>query len=414
MTQLQQPNGENTAANKASSAPAVKSNRSLLVLITTISFILLTVLMVFSGNQSALALDENKLFVIQQAKVEVARINIESSYTKPRLVYGQIEPLQQSDVGFELSGTLSQLVALEGAYVKKGQVLAVLDKARLNARKNELKSALDSAKANANIADVSAKRVAQLVAKKLEPQQRLDEVQAQVDASTASANEAKARLDSLTVELAKSSLLAPFDGQIVRQYVDIGTVVNSGLAVFSILANEELEVRFGLPEQTAFGLKPSQIHTLDIRGSKFSAQVKSITAQRNMATRTIDAVFTIEPNALSVQQKALMITGDLVSLTVDIPIEASGAWVPISALASGVRGLWNLYVVDENHTIQTRLVSITYADESKAFVTGAVNQGEQVVISGIHRLVPQQQVKNVVEIDTQLVYTRNQSLIDYD
>lgn len=406
MTQLQQSKEQDTANDNVSSAPAVKSSKSLLVLITTISFMLLIILMVFSGNRSALALDENKLLVIQHAKVEVMTINIESSYTKPRIVYGQIEPLQKSDIGFELSGTITQLVVLEGDYVQEGQVLAVLDKARLNARQNELKSALKSAKANANLASISAKRVAQLVAKNLEPQQRLDEVQAQLDASNAFASEAQARLDSLTVELAKSSLLAPYDGQIVRQYVDTGTVVNAGLAVFSILANDELEVRFGLPEQTAFGLKPAQTHILDVRGNKFNAQVKSVASQRNLATRTIDAVFTIEPSSLSAQQKALMITGDLVSLTVDIPMQGQGAWVPISALASGVRGLWNLYVVDQNQMIQTRLVSISYADETKAFVRGAVNQDEQVVISGIHRLVPQQQVDNVVKIDEALIYAR--------
>jgi len=384
----------------------IKPNRALLVLITLISFILLTVLMMFSGNQLAPELDKDKLLVIQHAKVEVTPINIESNFTKPRVIYGQVEAVQQSEIGFELSGTLTQLMVLDGAYVKKGQVLGVLDKARLHARQNELESALNSARANANLANLSAQRVAQLVAKKLEPQQRLDEVQAQVDASNAVASEAQARLDSLTVELAKSSLLAPFDGQIVRQYIDVGTVVNPGLAVFSILANEELELRFGLPEQTAFGLKPSQTHMLDIRGHKFSAQVKSVASQRNLATRTIDVVFTINPSSLSAPQKALMITGDLVSLTIDIPMSGQGAWIPISALASGVRGLWTLYIVDENQTIQTRLVSIVYADETKAFVTGAINQGEQVVISGIHRLVPQQQVDNVVEIDTQLAYAR--------
>ena len=402
---LQSASEENTFASTQAFA-GDKSNKPLLLLITTISFILLIVLMVFSGNQSALALDENKLLVTQHAKVEVMSIKIESSYTKPRIVYGKVEPLQQSDIGFELSGTLSQLSVFEGDYVKKGQLLAVLDKARLNARQNELKSALDSAKANANIANISAKRIAQLVSKNLEPQQRLDEIQAQVDAYNAIAAEAQARLDSLTVELSKSLLLAPYDGQIVRQYVDIGTVINPSLAVFSIIANDDLEVRFGLPEQTAFGLKPLQIHTLDIRGSKFIAQVKSVASQRNIATRAIDAVFTIDPSSLDAQLKAVMLSGDLVSLSVDIPVQEQGAWVPISALAAGVRGLWSLYVVDEENTIQTRLVSITYANETKAFVTGAVNQDEKVVISGIHRLVPLQQVKNVVEIDTQLVYAR--------
>jgi hypothetical protein len=100
-----------------------------------------------------------------------------------------------------------------------------------------------------------------------------------------------------------------------------------------------------------------------------------------------------------------MVSGDLVSLTVDIPIQTSGAWVPISALASAVRGLWTLYVVDANSTIQTRLVSIEYANKTKAFVSGAINDGEQVVVSGIHRLVPLQTVTNVVEVNNQFAQT---------
>jgi RND family efflux transporter MFP subunit len=406
MTNTQQSFGEDSTQSNSIAKTHDKSNKSLLVLITTISFILLIVLMIFSGNQSALALDESKLLVTQHAKVEVMSINIESSYVKPRLVYGQIEPLQQSEIGFELNGTLEQLNVLEGQYVKKGQILAVLDTARLNARENELKSALKSAKANANIANISAKRIAQLVSKKLEPQQALDEVQAQVDAANAMSAEAQARLDSLSVELSKSSLVAPYDGQIVRQYIDVGTVINPNAAVFSIIANDDLEVRFGLPEQTAFGLKPTQTHILDVRGNKFSAQVKSVASQRNLATRTIDAVFTIDASSISTQLKAVILSGDLVSLSVDIPMQAQGAWVPIGALAAGVRGMWTLYVVDQDNTIQTRLVSITYANETRAFVTGAVNQNEQVVISGIHRLSPLQQVDNVVEVDTQLVYAR--------
>lgn len=410
MTNTQQSFGEDGAQSTTAAKTNEKSNKLLLVLITTVSFILLIMLMIFSGNQPALALDENKLLVSQHAKVEVMSINIESSYVKPRLVYGQIEPLQQSDIGFELNGTLEQLNVLEGQYVKKGQILAVLDKARLNARENELESALKSAKANANIANISAKRIAQLVSKKLEPQQRLDEAQAQVDAANAMSAEAQARLDSLSVELAKSSLSAPYDGQIVRQYVDKGTVVNPNVAIFSIIANDDLDVRFGLPEQTAFGLKPTQTHILDVRGNKFSSQVKSVASQRNLSTRTIDAVFTIDASLISAELKAVILSGDLVSLSVDIPMQAQGAWVPIGALAAGVRGMWTLYVVDQNNTIQTRLVSITYANESRAFVTGAVNQNEQVVISGIHRLAPLQHVDNVVELDTQLVYARTSTV----
>jgi RND family efflux transporter MFP subunit len=389
----------------AQNVDSIKPNKSLLVGITGVSFALLIVLMVFSGNQSALALDDSKLLATQQAKVEVSPVRIQANYTKPRLVYGQIESVEQSNIGFELSGTLRQTTVVEGAYVSKGQVLAKLDTARLTARENELESALASAQANANLAKLSAQRVKQLVEKNLEPRQRLDEVQAQLDATNAQENEAQARLSSLKVELAKSLLLAPFDGQIVQKYTDVGTVVNAGQAVFSILAKERLEARFGLPEQTAFGLSIGENRELAMQGQTFLATVSSVAKQRNQATRTIEALFSIDIKQLSAQQKALMVPGDLVSLSVNIPIQTQGAWVPITSLASGVRGLWTLYVVDEKSTIQTRLVSIEYADDAKAFVSGAIQDGDNLVVSGIHRLVPQQTVSNVVEVNPEVAQT---------
>jgi RND family efflux transporter MFP subunit len=385
------------------STKAIVPNKVLLAIISFVSFALLVILMVFSGNQSALALDESKLLFNQQAKVEVSTIEMQSGYIKPRLVFGKMESLKQSDIGFELSGTLTQLKVTEGAIVSQGQVLATLDVARLEARQNELKSSLDSAKANATLAKLSAQRISQLVENNIEPQQRLDEVQAQLNAASAAVNEARARIESLNVELAKSSLSAPFSGQIVRQYLDEGTVVSPGQALFSILAKESLEARFGLPEQTAFGLRIGESRELVIAGQSFQAQVSSVAKQRNQATRTIDALFSVDVKQLSEQQKAFMVSGDLVSLSVDIPVQTKGAWVPLSALASGVRGLWTLYVVNANSTIEPRLVSVEYANQNYAFVSGAINNGDKLVVSGIHRLVPQQSVNNVVDVSKQFV-----------
>jgi RND family efflux transporter MFP subunit len=375
--------------------PEISPNRSLLLIIATVCFIALIVLMMFSGNQSALALDNDRMLVTQNTRVQAAEISIQTEYQKPRSVYGQVESVQQSDIGFELAGTLKNLVVLEGASVKQGDLLAQLDIARLQARKNELESALASAQANAKLAQLSQRRIKQLVENRLEPQQRLDEAQAELDAANALTQEAKARLSSLQVELAKSALIAPFDGQVVRQYVDNGTVVNAGQAIFSILAKTNLEARFGLPEQTAFGIRENATYMLNIGGSLFPAQVKSVSKQRSMSTRTIDAVMTINMADLSPMQQQLMVAGDLVSLTVDIVQQKKGAWVPLSALATGIRGMWTLYVVSDNQSIETRVVSIEYADDVRAYVSGAISNGDKVVVNGIHRLTPQQKVNDV-------------------
>lgn len=372
----------------------------LLIVISILSFILLVVLMVFSGNRQAYAIDDDKLLLLQNAQVSVDIITMQNSFTKPRSIFGQIESTQQSDIGFELSGILSDIAVVEGAVVERGSILASLDVSRLQARKNELLSALGSAKAGAKLAKLSAQRVAELVQAKLEPQQRLDEVAAQLDAADAAVSEAKARLNSIQVELAKSVLTAPFSGQVVKRFVDKGTVLKAGDAVFSILAGDGLEAHFGLPEQTAFGLTVGQQINLKVANVDIPARVKSIAKERQLATRTIEAVFDIDTKALSEQQGKMLVSGDLVSFRVDIPVEKSGAWVPISALASGVRGMWTLYVVNKKDQIETRIVSIEYAEQHRAFVTGAITNGDKLVINGIHRLTPHQRVNNVQQAST--------------
>lgn len=375
------------------------SSMKTLFLIVFICFASLITLLFLAGQKSALALDDDRLLVIQDAKVEVTPIQLQTSFMKPRTVYGRVEPLRQANIGFELTGLLSELLVMEGQHVVKGQALAKLDKARLGARKNELLSELDSAKANAKLAKLSAERSAELVANKLESQQRLDESVANLDASNALVAQVKARLASLDVELAKSTLLAPFDGQIITQLVDQGTVVNSGLGIFTILETSSLEARFGLPEQTASKLTQGQQLVIQVNGLNLPASVKSIANQRNFATRTIEAVLTIESN-LSIETLQL-VSGDLTSLSIEIPTYKTGAWIPLSSLASAVRGLWTVYVVNSEQRIEKRMVSIEFANDEFAYITGAITDGDKVVISGIHRLAPDQYVKNMQVISLQ-------------
>jgi len=392
--------GKAVTSSEQGSQAQLKPNLPLFLIIAFTSAILLCVLMFMSGNKQASAASSNNMLLVQNAQVNTSRISLQEGFVKPRTVFGKLESAQQSNIGFELSGMLSGINITEGARVKKGDILAQLDTSRLKAQQNELNSALASAKANAKLAKLSARRVQALVERNLEPQQRLDEVDAQLDAANANVANAEARLNSVEVELQKTKLRAPFAGQIVRQYLDSGTVVSAGQALFSIIESSALEARFGLPEQTAFGVKPGQEYMVSINQVSLPAVVKSVAQERQLSTRTIDSVLTLDDSALSAQQRASLVSGDLVSLQVDIPVSKAGAWVPVTALASGVRGMWLLYVINSDQMVETRMVSIEYANQYKAFISGAIANNDQYVTEGIHRITPHQQVKNVHEVSS--------------
>ncbi|MBF7073751.1 efflux RND transporter periplasmic adaptor subunit [Glaciecola sp. MH2013] len=370
-----------------------------LIVLCCVSVALLVVLLLFSGENTAESSHSGKSLVIQDAKVSVSPIQIQSSYTKSRKVYGLIESVTQADLGFELSGVINKIMVKEGDVVTTGQILAELDTLRLKAQKGEVTAALKRARADATLASLSNQRISELVEAKLESSQRLDEARANLDAANALVNEVLARGERIDVEIEKSVLRAPFDGQIVTQILDPGTVVNSGDSVFKLLAQGKLEARIGLPSQTPLVLEVGKQYDLQFMQNDISATLSSISQQRNRATRAIDAIFTLD-EASTVD--TYIMPGDIVSLSVEVDIPTSGAWIPTSALANGVRGLWTVFVVSNvngEQQIQSRSVQVDYVIGRKAFVSGAIQQDELLVIEGIQRLTPNQRVTNVAVAD---------------
>lgn len=372
------------------------SAKAKLTLLGVVCFILLCILLVFSGENTEQALSSDDALVIQNAKVSVNELVIQDAYEKSRKVYGLIEPTTQANLGFELAGVIAEVKVKEGDVVTKGQELARLDIQRLQAQKEEVSAALKRAKADARLATISAQRIEELVNAKLESSQSLDEAQANLDAANALVNEVSARDERISVEVEKSVLRAPFDGQVVSQLLDEGTVVTNGETLFSLLAQGQLEARIGLPTQTPLALNIGQEYRLVFNEQEVGSTLVSISKQRNRATRAIDAIFSIDQSAA---ENTFMMPGDIVSLSVDVTVPKTGAWIPTSALANGVRGLWTLFVVtdvNDEQQIQPRSVQVEYVKNDRAYVSGAIKEGELLVVEGIQRLTPNQVVKNVV------------------
>ncbi len=385
-------------------------NVSKIIAITMISFALLTLLMLSSGDHKAVAFTENELKVLNNAKVNVVRAIVQSDYTKQQLVYGQVQAAQQTLIGFERNGIVAKLNVENGSKVEKGELLASLDTARIRSQKQELEAELNKANAEAKLAELSQQRVRNLVQNKLESEQRLDEESARVDAAKAQVAAVQAKLLTLQVAFDKSMLFAPYSGQIISQFIDVGTPVSTGQGVFEIIDNGPLEVHLGLPKSTAFTLEPQQNIVLDIRGEKVSGTVKSISSNRTLRTRTIESVITLDlPDLVSQEGESQniasqeIVPGDLASFSLMRSIDETGIWLPISSLANGIRGLWTVFVVDENDGILTsRLVSIEYSDGTHVYVKGALKENDLVVIDGTHRLTPEQTVSNVNIVNIEL------------
>jgi multidrug efflux pump subunit AcrA (membrane-fusion protein) len=219
--------------------------------------------------------------------VETTVLEPVTGYTTEREYTGELTAQRQSDLGFERPGTVVTLLVDEGDRVSTGQPLARLDIRTLQAQRQQLTAQLaqaqaqlreleagprreDIAAAEAAVSDIQQQlELARLQRQRrqelytegaisleeldqqafgtnslefrlAQAQSQLDELRAgtrveQVDAQVARVQQLQASIQSVDVDLDKSTLYAPFDGQISDRALDEGVVVSGGQTVFGLI-----------------------------------------------------------------------------------------------------------------------------------------------------------------------------------
>ncbi|MGH7773711.1 MAG: efflux RND transporter periplasmic adaptor subunit, partial [Candidatus Binatia bacterium] len=152
---------------------------------------------------------------------------------------GTLQAVVTVQVGSQVSGTIANLNADFNSIVKKGQVIAELDQAKLKARVDEEKANLLAAEANLAKTKVTLEdtrrtlaRATELKKRDLISQSELDAAQTAFDAATsqlevakAQVEQAQASLNQAAVDLAYTVIRSPVDGTVISRNVDVGQTV---------------------------------------------------------------------------------------------------------------------------------------------------------------------------------------------
>jgi RND family efflux transporter MFP subunit len=329
--------------------------------------------------------------------VEVVQLRPQSGYELRRTFSGRVQARKQSVLGFELGGRLLQVHVDEGDLVAAGDLLAELDAERLQARRAELTAALAEAEANLALAAATLKRRVAVVEAGGISRQGLDEAREGQRAAAAALELARHRIASLDVELGKTRLHAPYSGTIIARLADEGRVLETGAPVVQLQANTAHEVRIGVAGRAIDHLRPNDSYKLEWGGRVFDATLRAVLPRRAPTARTVDALF--DPTEPGLQLRP----GDLVTLRLATHVADRGAWLPISALAEGERGLWSVYVAapdndappgfSATHRVVRRTVDLIHQEADRVYVRGGLTKTDRVVASGLQRIVPGQRVR---------------------
>jgi RND family efflux transporter MFP subunit len=223
---------------------------------------------------------------------------------------GYVVAQRKAAVASKGTGRLETLAVEEGTRVKKGQIIARLESADLQAALNQAQAQVKTAKANlaqveAEIKDARLKvdRLARLIQSKAVAQSDYDTAEArwqQLLAGKSAAQSqilaAEAGVRAGQVALDYTLIKAPFDGVILTKNADVGEVVapfgssiNAKAAVVTMADLDSLIVEADVSETNLEKVKkgqPCEIQLDSLPGKRFPGQVHMIvpTADRSKAT----------------------------------------------------------------------------------------------------------------------------------
>ena len=276
----------------------------------------------------------------------------------------------ESNIGFKVGGVLVALDADEGDHVRAGQALARLDARDVEAQLAVAKAGVAQAEANiakaeADVTSASAtlsnataisERDTRLIKSGIVSTEQTDTDRATVRISAANLASAqsgvllaKAQLQSAEAAqavgeatLANYALYAPYDAWVVSRNLDLGSAVNPGQSVFTLVAPKGIWVLGYVDERLAGRLavdQPAEIVLRSEPGKRYSGHVARIEIQSDAVNeeRRVDVAFDhIPANIHLAEQAEILITTGVLPTAILVPSTA------VSDHRDGKGTVWDL------------------------------------------------------------------------
>lgn len=302
------------------------------------------------------------------------------------MVPGTVISRSDARLSAEVPGRLT-MVADVGTLVKKGESLAQIEDTILRLQHTELQAEVKREEARLRFLNSEEKRFRKLAESNLAAVTQLEQTRSDRDVALGDLEVARARLDQNSDQLARTSIVAPFDGVVVERLMTPGERVTEGSQVVRLVDQQDLEVIARAPLEYYPYAKRGQL--LDLRAGAQSAfgEIRTIVAVGDENTHQFELRLDLEGSPFPVGQ----------TLRVAVPTSDSrtALTVPRDALVLRPEGQ-SVFIVDANNQAQQVRVTVGIGQGEHIEILGAVSPGDRVVIRGNERLQPGQTV-NIME-----------------
>ncbi|MCH7628429.1 MULTISPECIES: efflux RND transporter periplasmic adaptor subunit [Novosphingobium] len=288
---------------------------------------------------------------------------------------GTIAARRDMPVGIAGEGGRVVSVAVDaGAWVRKGQVLAVVDRSVQSQQIAGQSANIAVQVANARLAQANLDRALKLVAKGFISKADIDRLTATRDAAVAQVSVARASLGQLQASTARLNVVAPESGLVLTRAVEPGQIVGPASGtLFRIAKDGELEMQARLAENDLARLSVGIAADVTPVGTarSFAGRVWQISPTIDTTTREGVARIAL-PYDVALRPGGFA-SAQIRSGTVTAPV------LPESAILSDQRGPY-VYVVGGNNKVERRAVTTGDVTPQGIVVRTGLSGNERVVL----------------------------------
>jgi membrane fusion protein (multidrug efflux system) len=303
---------------------------------------------------------------------------------------GRVEALEAIDLRARVPGFVEKIGFAPGAFVKKGDVLFIIEPARYEAAVAAAKAQLARAEASRQQALITRDRNADLVSRSATARSALDDAQAALNVAEADVAGAQASLSKADLDLSYTRIAAPISGRIGQPLFTTGNLVGTDSGPIARLVQvDPIRVVFSVPEgdvvtyrQTQSLQKSPRRLTLTLpNGAAYDQEGKIEFVGPEIDPRTGTAtVGVIFPNP-----DGVLMPGQFVKLAVGSQQVATGPAVAQSAVLQDRDGRF-VYVLTSDNKVQQRRIETGAKLGDFWAVSSGLKAGEKIVIQGTQRL----------------------------
>lgn len=265
----------------------------------------------------------------------VIRTHAVGEYTVENTVTatGTIEPVETVEVGTQVSGKVEKIYVDFNDVVKKGDLLAELDKLTLNQSVSRAKASLTSAESQLNYAKLTYERTKQLFEANAATLAAYQEAQNSYTQAQMSKKNAQAAYDQTLVDLSYAEIYSPIDGIVLDRAVEVGQTVAASFSTPTLftLANDltKMQVEADVDEADIGQVKEGQRVTFTVDAYMEDSFDGTVSQIRMKPTTTSNVVtYTVIIDAPNPDQK--LFPGMTASVTI-VTEEQTGLAVPAEA-----------------------------------------------------------------------------------